>query len=210
MEIEMKVPFKEEDFDRIISKISSDPRFVNVEFIKKEDKLYAVGTPEPTGNTVVRLRTEGMLPKSVMRNIILTNKSYPCVNSKTVFTTKIKTVTDDGYECNIENETVVKNREEMHNCLRNMGYTEYFYKSKYAIGVIAYIDRHAYHVEVERVSRDTSSGSKSVLYVEIENTEKDFNPDAVGSIIENEKFIFRELGLNPDLVDKRPWVEILK
>lgn len=208
MEIEMKVPFKEEDFDRIINKISSDPRFTNAEFIKKMDKLYAVGNPEPTGNTVVRLRTEGMLPRSVNRDIILGNKSYPCINPKTVFTTKIKTVTDGGYECNIENETVVQNHKEMHNCLRNMGYTVYFDKSKYAIGVIAYLDGHTYHVEVERVSSDVSG--KSVLYVEIENTEKDFNPDAVDSIIENEKFIFRELGLNPELVDKRPWVEILK
>ena len=210
MEIEMKVPFKEEDFDRIISKISSDPRFVNAEFIKKTDKLYAVGNPEPTGNAVVRLRTEGMLPRSMKKDIILSNRYYPCINPKTVFTTKIKTVTDGGYECNIENETVVQNRKEMHNCLINMGYTEYFDKSKYAIGVIVYLDRHAYHVEVERVSRDTSSGSKSVLYVEIENTEKDFNPDSVDSIIENEKSIFKELGLNPELVDKRPWVEILK
>lgn len=208
MEIEMKVPFKEEDYDRIISKISSDTRFVNVEFIKKIDKLYAVGNPEPTGNTVVRLRTEGMLPKSVMRNIVLTNKSYPCVNPKTVFTTKIKTITDGGYECNIENETVVQNCEEMHNCLRNMGYTVYFDKSKYTLSVMVYLDGHMYHVEIERVSSDVSG--KSVLYVEIENTEKDFNPDAVDSIIENEKFIFRELGLNPELVDKRPWVEILK
>lgn len=208
MEIEMKVPFKEEDYDRIISKISSDTRFVNTEFIKKMDKLYAVGNPEPTGNAVVRLRTEGMLPKSVMRNIILTNKSYPCVNPKTVFTTKIKTVMDGGYECNVENETIIQNREEMHNCLRNMGYTVCFDKSKYALGVTIYLDRHPYHVEVERVSSDVSG--KSVLYVEIENTEKDFNPDAVDSIIENEKFIFRELGLNPELADKRPWVEILK
>lgn len=209
MEIEMKVPFKEEDFGRIINKISSDQRFVNAEFIKKMDKLYAVGNPEPTGNTVVRLRTEGMLPRSMKKDIILSNRYYPCINPKTVFTTKIKTVTDDGYECNIENETVIQNHKEMCNCLRNMGYTEYFNKSKYAIGVIAYIDRHAYHVEVERVSRDGGS-NKSVLYVEIENTEQDFNPDAVDLIIENEKFIFRELGLNPDLVDKRPWVEILK
>lgn len=208
MEIEMKVPFKEEDYDRIISKISSDTRFVNTEFIKKVDKLYTVGNPEPTGNAVVRLRIEGMLPKSVMRNIFLTNKSYPCVSPKTVFTTKIKTITDGGYECNIENETVVQNRKEMHNCLRNMGYTVYFDKSKYALSVMAYLDGHMYHVEVERVSSDVSG--KSVLYVEIENTEKDFNPDAVDSIIENEKFIFRELGLNPELVDKRPWVEILK
>lgn len=208
MEIEMKVPFKEEDYDRIISKISSDTRFVNTEFIKKIDKLYVVGNPEPTGNAVVRLRIEGVLPKSVMRNIFLANKSYPCSNPKTVFTTKIKTITDGGYECNIENETVVQNREEMHNCLRNMGYTVYFDKSKYVLSVMVYLDGHMYHVEVERVSSDVSG--KSVLYVEIENTEKDFNPDAVDSIIENEKFIFRELGLNPELADKRPWVEILK
>ena len=208
MEIEMKVPFKEEDYGRIVNKISSDPRFVNSEFIKKIDKLYAVGTPESIGNTVVRLRTEGVLPKSVMKTSILANKSYYCANPRTIFTTKIKTVTDSGYEYNVENETVVQNSEEMHNCLRNMGYTVYFDKSKYALSVMAYLDGHMYHVEVERVSSDVSG--KSVLYVEIENTEKDFNPDAVDSIIENEKFIFRELGLNPDLVDKRPWVEILK
>ena len=45
MEIEMKVPFKKEDFGRIINKISSDPRFVNAKFIKKTDKLYSVGNP---------------------------------------------------------------------------------------------------------------------------------------------------------------------
>lgn len=212
MEIEMKVPFKKEDFDRIISKISLDTRFTNVEFIKKIDHLYAVGNPEPTGNTVVRLRTEGVLPKLhqllVLKKIILTNKHYPCVNPKTVFTTKIKTITDGGYECNIENETVIQNREEMHNCLRNMGYTVYFDKLKYALSVMVYLDGHIYHVEVERVSSNVSG--KSVLYVEIENTEKDFNPDAVDSIIEDEKFIFEELGLNPELADKRSWVEILK
>lgn len=208
MEIEMKVPFKEEDYDRIISKVSSDTRFVNTEFIKKIDKLYAFGNSEPSRNTVVRLRIEGILPKSVMRNVFLDNKSYPCGNPKTVFTTKIKTITDGGYECNIENETVVQNREEMHNCLRIMGYTVYFDKSKYALSVMVYLDGHMYHVEVERVSSDVSG--KSVLYVEIENTEKDFNPDAVDSIIEDEKSIFRELGLNPELADKRPWVEILK
>ena len=79
----------------------------------------------------------------------------------------------------------------MHNCLRNMGYTLYFDKSQYALGVMAHLDGYTYHVEIE-------------------NTEKDFNPEAVDSIIENEKFIFKELGLNPDLADKRPWVEILK
>ena len=89
-----------------------------------------------------------------------------------------------------------------------MGYTVYFDKSKYALGVMEHLDGHTYHVEVERVSSDVSG--KSVLYVEVENTEKDFNPDAVDSIIENEKFIFKELGLNPELADKRSWVEILK
>lgn len=203
----MKIPFKEEDYDRIMNKISTDYRAEPVGFYKKMDALYS-NKPEPTGGVEVRLRTKGILPKSVMKDIILTDRTYPCVNPKTVFTTKLKSITDGGYESNIEHEVIVHSMEEMHICLQNMGYAAYFNKTKYAFGVLTVRDGRKYHIEIERVTSDISN--KSVLYVEIECVQKVINPDDVAKIVKDEKSIFEEFGLNPKLADKRPWAEILE
>lgn len=217
MEIEMKVPFGTDRVIDIINKVKNDPKYVEDKFLKKVDSFYTNKTDAEAsrnaaakkGGVVVRIREEGDLPKNSVMHILLENRQFPSLRKSTTFTTKIKTVVD-GYESNVENETNVDNYQEMSKCLYNMGYRVWFNKVKYSYGVYTKVNGKTYHVEIERVMNEVNG--RSVLYVEIENTQFERIPDSFNkeSIIADEKSIFEDLGLLPGNSDNRPWVEILK
>ena len=93
-------------------------------------------------------------------------------------------------------------------CLHDMGYRCWFEKSKYSYGSYRMCDDRRYHIEIERVSVKHGDEVKHVWYVEIENT--DSNDATEETLIADEKAIFKELGLDPNKVDNRPWVKILE
>ena len=161
-----------------------------------------------SGGKVIRIRSTGKLPKSAMKFILSdTKRDFTSVGNESYFTTKIKLL-KDGFENNIENELLIHDPNTMDACLHDMGYRCWFEKSKYSYGSYRMCDDRRYHIEIERVSVKHGDEVKHVWYVEIENT--DSNDATEETLIADEKAIFKELGLDPNKVDNRPWVKILE
>ena len=232
MEIEMKVPITEKQLNGIINLITSvaqGGKFKDspdttvsktIEHLKKTDSYFRLSNAPIDTSRVVRMRSIGLFPTSTIEHILYhgTNKYTPStlgVACKTWFTVKQKSVKPTGEEVNDEREVELAGdslTKQFESCLELMGYECYFNKIKYTYGFYIQLkstdmgDRPmVYHVEVERVE----SGDKSVLYVEIENTDSD---DSIDSeiILKQIKQIFNLLGLDPEKADSRSWIKILK
>jgi adenylate cyclase class IV len=216
MEIESKVQFDANMIDSIIDTIESNfAKYYTVEFIKKSDSMYTDLSDSDTaskiksGGRVVRIRLTQKLPKSSVKNIFKdtdnTKGRYNGVRTGTWFTCKQKQI-KDNYENNEEHETIIDDPKEMDACLNIMGYHCWFNKTKFAYGITIPVNDIKYHVEIERVVNETNG--KSVLFVEIENTENE--KASIDEIQEGIDTIFTLLGLDPNSADARPWFEILK
>ena len=214
-EIEMKVQFTLDELDRILS-VVSNINYDVVEFVKKSDKYYTDVSDEEmksklsSGGKAVRIRTEGILPKNSVKYLLTDTKrnDISSVGNKSFFTTKIKRL-KDGFENNVENELLIHDPNTMDACLHDMGYRCWFEKTKFSYGLQFNRNNNVYHVEIERVSAKRGDDIKFVWYVEIENVDSTDDTDEA-IIIADEKAIFEELGLDPNKVDNRPWVKILK
>jgi len=214
-EIEMKVQFTVDELDRILS-VVSNINYDVVEFVKKSDKYYTDVSDEEmksnlsSGGKVIRIRTEGILPKNSVKYLLTDTKrnDISSVGNISFFTTKIKRL-KDGFENNVENELLIHDPNTMDACLHDMGYRCWFEKTKFSYGLQFNRNNSVYHVEIERVSAKHGDDIKFVWYVEIENVDSTDDTDEA-TIIADEKAIFKELGLDPNKVDNRPWVEILK
>jgi adenylate cyclase class IV len=214
-EIEMKVQFTLDELDRILS-VVSNVNYDVVEFVKKSDKYYTNVSDEEikmnlsSGGKVVRIRTDGILPKNSVKYLLTDTKrnDISSVGNKSFFTTKIKKL-KDGFENNVENELLIHDPNTMDACLHDMGYRCWFEKIKFSYGLQFNRNNNSYHVEIERVSAKRGDDIKFVWYVEIENIDSTDDTDEA-NIIADEKAIFEELGLDPNKVDNRPWVKILE
>jgi adenylate cyclase class IV len=215
-EIEMKVQFTPDELDRILS-VVSNANYDEAAFVKKSDKYYTDAASDEeikselsSGGKVVRIRTEGILSKNSVKYLLAdtTRNDILSVGNKSFFATKIKEI-KDGFENNVENELLIHNPNTMDACLHDMGYRCWFEKTKFSYGVQFNRNNNVYHVEIERVSTKRDYDVKFVWYVEIENVDSTDDTDET-AIINDEKAIFEELGLDPNKVDNRPWVEILR
>ena len=216
MEIESKVQFNESQIDSIMDTIETNfSKYYVSEFIKKSDSMYTdlpdedVKSAAKTGGKVVRIRLTQKLPKSSVKTIFKdtenTKDRYNGIRTGTWFTCKQKQI-KDNYENNEEHETIIDDPKEMDACLNIMGYHCWFNKTKFAYGMTIPVNNIKYHVEIERVVNETNG--KSVLFVEIENTENE--KASIDEIQEGIDTIFTLIGLDPNSADARPWFEILK
>lgn len=218
MEIEMKIPInqKTDNLSKIIDKMydicyeDGD----NPGLFKRRDVLYGIDG-NLNKNLSVRIRTEkwdatgNTKDKEFVLNTLLLQQDLKYNYTRVWFTTKKKTV-ENCVEMNEEHETSVDNISQLEKSLNDMGYISIFEKEKLAFGMYTH-DIHdpysPYHIELVRVTNPKNR--KTYLYCEIENTFPG-NEKSKDFVIDSIKNLFKELGLDPDFADDRPWMEILK
>lgn len=196
-EIEIKIPLKNEEFERIENLISQSEKnsacenlvFSDFKKIFKSDEYFSrYKTRAERKNAgefeVIRIRTEkvgGM--------------------EKSFFTTKRKSL-ENGFEVNDEKETFVENPEVIRNFLLESGFIKWFEKTKDAESVFCRLKNGKnlkFHLELEKVN--------GFLYIEIECTENEGcqNNDVFSEL---EKVV-ENLALDIQKNDSRSWIEIL-
>lgn len=197
-EIEIKIPLKNEEFERIENLISQNGQnsacenlfFSDFKKIFKSDEYFSrYKTRAERKNAgefeVIRIRTEKIGGEE-----------------KSFFTTKRKSLVD-GFEVNEEKETFVENPEVIRNFLLESGFIKWFEKTKDAESVFCRLKNGRnlkFHLELEKVN--------GFLYIEIECTESgDCQNRDVFSELEK---VVENLALDIRKNDPRSWIEILK
>ena len=219
-EIEMKIALTQEEFLSVYKAIYGEEKYSKIQFGKvqllfKQDKNYSrykthkerKASSEPK---IIRLRKEEII--ELEKPVDFTNQNMSKVSeifksfrspenkNQSFFTIKYKT-RQDGIEFNREDETFVEKQEVIEEMLEIAGYECWFTKEKCAWSshcTSSILDNTDFHLELEAVN--------NLLYLEVEVTESDKNPDAIkNGIIE----FIKTLKINPEHKDSRSWVEIL-
>ncbi len=196
-EIEIKIPLKDAEYDKIFSVISGGKKLAGLEVLSepehilKSDQYYsryntreeskAAGEPQ-----VIRIRSE--------------NTDGDLTNERSFFCIKRKTI-ENGIEINREDETFVENADVVRDLLGFSGYHKFFEKKKDAWGVHCnspVLPGCDFHLELEVVN--------GLKYIEVEVTDGSDAADDVRTALEK----FMELfGLDTSKRDKRSWMEII-
>ncbi len=197
-EIEIKIPLKNEEFERIENLISRNGQnsscenlvFSDFKKIFKSDEYFSrYETRSERKNAgefeVIRIRTEKIGGEE-----------------KSFFTTKRKSL-ENGFEVNDEKETFVENAEVIRNFLVESGFIKWFEKTKDSESVFCRLKNGRnlkFHLELEKVN--------GLLYIEIECTESgNYQNNDVFSELEK---VVENLALDIQKNDSRSWIEILK
>ena len=213
-EIEIKIPLKAAEYEKIYSVICGDEKLSGVKICKhgdvpcpiehiiKTDFYYsryntreeskAAGEPQ-----VIRIRCE-------QYEKIGSTEAAQNIAPKAFFCLKRKSI-ENGVEFNREDETFIEKPEVVRDLLLLSGYHQFFEKRKDSFSVYCesdVLEACEFHLELEKVN--------DLMYLEVEVTDEQETMLSADSVrVGLGKFV-ELFGLDSSKRDSRSWMEILK
>ena len=204
-EIELKLPLKDAEYDKIYSVITGDEKISGVKICKHGDVPCPVEHILKSDFYFSRYETREESKSAGEPQVIrIRCEKYDKIPPKAFFCIKRKTI-ENGVEFNREDETFVEKPEVVRDLLLLSGYHQFFEKRKEAYSVYCESDvlpDCEFHLELEKVN--------DLRYIEIEVTdEQDTMLSADAVRIALGKFV-ELFGLDASKRDSRSWMEILR